>query len=387
MATSLAREVRTATDSEEFDLAGYNLQKCHDFCKAAFAEPLPLSKMVRLSFICGGGKLTRQKYTDALPKEFMVALAESGGYSQDNAAALTMESAGTFKYQHDTNKNLIFVHVYPKLAPPEAEAEAEGEEEEERGPQDPADVLAECEMDDFARVLEGRVVTYAGKRRVLDAIKARIAKMEVAEQKLINRQTLDPDEQKMYDTLSIDGLKEKVKAVSQDLQSMATTAGKLTQVEHAFVLEDFAAKMQGLQEQISKAEGKDKLLQKLQEQQSKLEAMTSTVKAIEPARPPPLRHGQDIQKLRMKVASLTKLEAGKGPFSIDQLKAIAEKPELEEAIDVLERRSRFWFESDAEFKVRLDMAMSQPVQKKKTGGGSGGGGSSSGGWSTAGKRR
>ena len=111
--------------------------------------------MVRISFVVGGGKLVRQKYSDDLPKHFCSALTLVGfqeerqealefavnalcsvhGESskarvqsarvslslrnylwQDNSATVEQGSAGKFKYHHDTNKNLKFVHVFPKIS-------------------------------------------------------------------------------------------------------------------------------------------------------------------------------------------------------------------------------------------------------------------------------
>eukprot|EP00435_Cladocopium_sp_Y103_P028830 s2993_g7.t1 len=80
MASGLAGKVRRSTESDEFDLSGYDQARCNELAKASFSEPFPLKEMVRISFVVGGGKLVRQrfgpkcsvpKYSDDLPK-FMV---------------------------------------------------------------------------------------------------------------------------------------------------------------------------------------------------------------------------------------------------------------------------------------------------------------------------
>ena len=40
-----------------------------------------------------------------------------------------MECAGSFKYQHDTDKDLKFIHVFPKIDVSASAAPAEAEEE------------------------------------------------------------------------------------------------------------------------------------------------------------------------------------------------------------------------------------------------------------------
>ena len=59
-AKKLAHEIRGATESTEFDLASYGADQCDRLAQAAFAKPLPLDKMIRLSFLVGGGKKVQE---------------------------------------------------------------------------------------------------------------------------------------------------------------------------------------------------------------------------------------------------------------------------------------------------------------------------------------
>ena len=70
--------------------------------------------MISFKFIVGGGKLVRSKYSEEMPKWVNSAL-RSVGFESDNSAAETLDSQGTFKQQHDTGKNLIYIIVFPKV--------------------------------------------------------------------------------------------------------------------------------------------------------------------------------------------------------------------------------------------------------------------------------
>mmetsp|Transcript_43669 Transcript_43669/g.76553 ORF Transcript_43669/g.76553 Transcript_43669/m.76553 type:complete len:395 (-) Transcript_43669:47-1231(-) len=390
--SGLARKVRTSTESDEFDLGGHTKDQCEALAKAAFTEPLPLKQMVRISFVVGAGKLSRQKYRDDLPRDFCGAL-ESIGFNDDKAASCELSSAGSYKFQHDTSKNLKFVHVFPRVAPPAAE---EGEEAAE-GPaenvrRDPADVLAECDMATFRRMVDNNVQGYALKRRVLDALKSRLASLEAAEQKLIARELLGEEEQRLYDTLSAEGLKEKAQILTRELQAHIDAA-ELTAAEQRDVLAQLDGKLKDLEAQLAKAsaEGKAKMQAKLEEQREKLRATKATVSDAKPAPGVPLKHGPEIRKYRAKLAGLAKLEReASGKYTLDELKRLGEKPELEEAISVLEARARMWFETDEEFQERVQKCLREAPARKPAPGGypaASAGNRSNDGWSTVKKKR
>merc|ERR1712007_355920 len=74
----------------------------------------------------------------------------------------------------------------------------------------------------------------------------------------------------------------------------------------------------------------------------------------------------------------------KGHYTMDELKKIGEKQEVEEAISELETRSRMWLEDDAVFKERVDACKRSAASAKKPSGGGSGAGKSSGGYSSGG---
>lgn len=386
MASGMAGKVRRATDSDEFDLANYDQAKCDDLAKAAFGEPLPLATMVKLSFVVGGGKLVRQKYTDELPKLFMGSLA-AVGYVDDNSADKTADSAGKFKFQHDTGKNLKFVHVFPRISGPAQGAGGDDgeEEEEEEAPQTPEDILLTCDMEALRILMARQLETYGQKKNLMELLKRRITRLEEIEGKMTRLERLSDEEQKLFDGVGAEELKEKSKAVSAELKAMVD-AGRLTSGERSAVLEEFESKLGLIEAELAKAEaeGKQKRVQALQGQVEAVRGTCKAVKDLTPCGLPPLKHAQDIKKYFAKVQELNKLEkAQKGNYTVDQLKRLGEKPELEEAIAELERRSRGWLEPEEIFQDRLDACKRSAAAAKKappppSGGGYPGGASRSG---------
>jgi len=331
--------------------------------KAAFTEPFVLSKMIKITFVVGGGKQCRQKYGDALPRDFMCAL-DNNGFDSDNAACTELSAAGRYKYQHDTSKNLLFVHVFPRVVAPEGDAaEEEGADgaPAQQGQRDPADVLAECELADFKRMVGSHVTTYTSKKRLLDSIRGKIARLDECEQKMIARETIDSSLQALFDTLDAEGLKEKVKVLAVELQS-SIDGGELTAEERTQVLEQLDVKLTALKADLAKAEadGKAKLQAKLEEGKEKLQAQKAAVSDARSAAKPPLKYAAEIQKTHKRVAGLNKLEKeNSGKFTLDQLKAIGERPEMEEALAIMKARSQMWFETDEELQDRYKLCISQ----------------------------
>jgi len=385
MASSLAGKVRRAAESDDFDLGGYDQAKCGDLVKAAFSEPFPLKEMVRLSFTVGGGKLVRQKYSDDLPKIFMGALT-AGGYTEDGSATVEAGSAGKFKYHHDTNKNLKFVHVFPKLGGGEASAEgAYGDEDEEEQEESstPEDLLFRSEGKEFLRLVQTHLTTYAQKKKLMEMFKQRVSSLEAIEQKMSKLERLEAAEEALFDDVGVEELKEKNKLLSAELQGMVD-AGQLTTEEKNDFLEQLDSKRALIDAEIAKAEadGKAKKVHALTQQRESLEKTRAAIKDAASASLPPIKNGAGIRELHAKLAQLARIEkASKGNYSMAELKQLGERPEIEEALAELEGTARNWLESDEVFKKRLEANLRAGGGIKKSGGGSssGGGGRGSGG--------
>ena len=69
MSSGLAGRIRSATESEQFDLSGYTEDRVTELVQDAFSAPLTSAKeMIRLTFVVGGGKLVRARYPEELSK-------------------------------------------------------------------------------------------------------------------------------------------------------------------------------------------------------------------------------------------------------------------------------------------------------------------------------
>mmetsp|Transcript_48857 Transcript_48857/g.113243 ORF Transcript_48857/g.113243 Transcript_48857/m.113243 type:complete len:417 (+) Transcript_48857:79-1329(+) len=371
MASGMSGKVRRSTESDEFDLANYDQARCDELAKAAFSEPFPLSQMVKLSFVVGGGKLVRQKYSDDLPKMFMAALT-SIGFVDDSTAALEAGSGGKFKFQHDTGKNLKFVHVFPNISGPAAvTAGEEEEEEEEEKPASPQDVMLRCAGGDFERLLAEHVQTYGQKKRLLDIIKTRITTLENIEGKMARLELLSAEEQDLFDDVGADELREKAKALTKELQRMIDE-GQLTSAEKSAFLEQLDSKLEAMEAELAKAdaEGKAKKVQALTQQRDAARKTRCAVKDGPSASLPTLRHARELASLHGKLAELNRIEkASKGHYTMEELKRLGERPEIDEAISVLEARSRGWFEDDDVFRERLQACIRAGAAAKKPGAG------------------
>jgi len=118
-AHGLAGSIRAASESETFDLAGQSAGSIEAVMEAAFATPFDAfhddQEMIRLTFVTGAGKQARQKYDDGAQKAVTTVLQQHG-YVEDRGAGCDRASAGTYKIQHDTGKNLKTVVVFPRIA-------------------------------------------------------------------------------------------------------------------------------------------------------------------------------------------------------------------------------------------------------------------------------
>jgi len=159
-------------------------------------------------------------------------------------------------------------------------------------------------------------------------------------------------------------------------------------------VEQFEGKLEALREELSKAEaeGKAKKVAAIQQQQEVLKKTMASVKDASAVPLPPLRHEADLSKLHRRRADLLRIEKEKkGHYTMDELKAIGDRPEIEEAIEELESRSRGWLEDDDVFLQRVQACKAKATAARKGSSGGGGaqrpassGGSGSGGFTKVG---
>ena len=412
--SGLAGEIRRTLESDTFDLANYTESRVSDLMKAAFSKPLDAPKtMVRFQFIVGGGKLVRAKYSDDLPKWAIASLRDIG-FSEDRSAAETFDSQGTFKQQHDTGQNLKYLLVFPRVACASAKSASAGggagELSDMPDLKSPEWLICSASLDIFKQMLRSKVESWRQKRKLVTVLQEGAEAFQAVEEKMARGQPLTPREQAVYESNSSQDA-EKMAWLQNEIKEMSEN-GRLTASEQKELLENISKNLATLEEEKAKAtaENKPKLVEKILEKIATATARKAKVaEGIPGGFHPRLKHGDEVQKLRIKLLALIALEERpkSTPLTIDDLKTLSEKPDVEEAIAELENASRGWFEAEEDFQAKVAIEIKEAAVKfkaklkastgKKTGVGSLGkgktgtqkiaGGGSSTSWATIGVQR
>lgn len=384
--SGLAKDIREAVASEQFDLGGYTEPRAKELIANAFSEPLTApSEMIKFTFVVGGGKLVRSRYSDDLPKWLIAALRDVG-YSEDRSAAETLDSQGTFKQQHDTGQNLKYLIVYPKLtlaSKPAASTMSAGSKVDTKSP---SYIVLASEFSTFQEIINSKVESYAQKKALLAILNEAHEKFQKLEEKLISGQALTSDEQKLYDSNS--GFdKEKIAWLQSEIKAMVD-GGKLTSAEKTDLLSHIDHNITDLLTEIetAKAENKPRKVEKLQEKLTAMQTRKAHVQTINPIQHR-LKYATEIINLRLQLLPLLALE-DKGrsmSLQLSDLKALEAKHEIETEIMSLEYQSQGWFENEVDFQVKCENEKKNAIAKyhaKQQGKGSNGSVSGSGGKKT-----
>jgi polyhydroxyalkanoate synthesis regulator phasin len=398
--SGMAGEIRTATTSEQFDLGGYTEQRAADLMKSAFSSPLTEpTKMVKFTFVVGGGKLVRSKYNDDLSRWLISALRDIG-FTEDRSAAETFDSQGTFKQQHDTGQNLKYLIVYPFVQC--ANKGASGGESAAEKPVDtssPEYIVCACESATFKDMVASKVTSYKQKKHLLQILQASSDRFKEVEAKLVSGSPLTPAEQAIYDSNS-GADAEKITWLQGEIKHMVDE-GKLTAAEKQDLLQSIDGNLTAVCKEIEEAssENKPKKVEKLAVKKDAIVARKAAVTAITPIKHR-LSQSEAIQKLYMRLFPLLALE-DKGrsmSLTLADLKTLEEKSDIEDAIRNLENVSRGWFVDEADFAALCQAEAAEARDKyvkkqqaaagKKTGGAKttsslgGKSGGATGGWGT-----
>lgn len=373
--SGMAASIRAITDSDTFDLGGQNVSTITTTIQSAFSEPLPLTEMVRITFVTGAGKLGRQKYDEGAAKAVTSALRDLG-FEDDRGASCVNECAGSFKLQHDTGKNLKTVVVFPKIM--EIEAGVEGlaiddgaatESLLEEG--SPESLIAMSSTTVFERMVKSKCPSWLQKKGCIAAIESLKTTLEELDAKLLTGTPLTDGEQELYDAVSLDDLGTKEAFVRQEMHAQVE-GGSITKQERETLLEQVSERLEKLQKEISESSDKPKKLEKLSTMKEKAEQRKELLTNIAPKAPHKLRHEAEIIKLLTEMAPLQKLEDdSKGRLlSVKETQLMGRKAEIEEQVEELEDKSRGWFEGDDAFEVRVQLtrgafAAKQKLVKKK----------------------
>jgi hypothetical protein len=190
------------------------------------------------------------------------------GFEEDRGACNVMECAGQFKYQHDTDKDLKFIHVFPRIDTAAAAAAAAADEDEEEEevtiagmkldelppehlctivsvrfplpPQSPLPLLHHArpnpqafpshlsclsrslpdnlpaQMETFGRLVAAQCPSFSQRRALLKAMKEMQARFTSFEERMTNMQQLSKDEDELYN--SAQDLPEKIAQLEKQLE-------------------------------------------------------------------------------------------------------------------------------------------------------------------------
>ena len=348
-------------------------------CAAHSSRP-PLSlphrpspcQMIRLSFVVGGGKKVRQKYSDSLPRALSDALV-AVGYAEDRGASLDPSSAGTFKLQHDTDKDLKFMHVFPRVAQASA-ADGDEDEDEDEGARllrmSPAERCCVCTAAELEELVPVVAKQFAAKRSLLAALKARLKESEALEAKMAAGEVLSEAENERYEG-GVE-LSDKAAWVQKMCEKMIDT-GKLTEREKKGVIvqldEKIAAASQALEAAAGNAKRAEKLgkvVEGLKEKRTAVADITPTVHA--------LSNAARLVKLYKELAELEAIENARGMQSMAVLTRLNKKPDVEEEVAALEDACYGWFDDDTDTASQLkQLKKNATARKGKASGGTGSG--------------
>lgn len=205
-----------------------------------------------------------------------------------------------------------------------------------------------CSLEDFNRLLDAHVGGYTQKRRLFNGLKKLHATLLEVETQIIIRasvkgkSSLDPVDQALYDVHGVDDLKEKMQTLSTAMQA-AMDGGHLSAEEKPQVLEMLNAKLEA-------AEHKPNV-------QEKLRNIISVVASAAPYSAP-MPECIELKSFKNKLKGIHALEAKPSESLTEyEQKKIDDKPRVKEALRALEMQVRMWFETDAEFKQRLEKSL------------------------------
>ena len=329
-------------ESETFDLAGHGISTIEKQIHDGFAESLPLSEMIRLTFITGAGKLGRQKYDEGAAKAVTSTLRELG-YEEDRGASAVLECGGTFKLQHDTGKNLKTVVVFPRVTGGVGEKEMEALKLNSTKPllaeDSPAYKLAHSSFDVFKRNIPNKCPSWSQTKGCVAALNSINESLQGLESKLMSGTVLTDAEQVFYDSVSLSSIEEKLSFVRERMHELVE-AGDITADERRILLEQVNEKIKSFDTEIEQAQ-KETKMKRVENLQAKRLSFQDRKKHVESIAPKPLhslKHEAEIHKLRKELLPIEEIEEkAKGRLmTLKENQSVAKKDEILEKISELE---------------------------------------------------
>ena len=376
MASALCDEIKANAlrgDSEQYDLAGFSPAWLKDLVDECLGQTLPAKTYVACKFVIGGGKKTRAKYDPDMLKHLSEAL-RGAGLEEDRGASACEQCQGMYKYQHDTDKDLKYLHVFPRV---DVVASAGGDGGDGTGAtgfedQSPEMQCVSCSFEEFRDLVAMNVPSFSQKRALLKRMKVMTAALEQLEKMLVEQQILTEQEQEMYDSM-VD-VSDKVDYLNKELEKMVSK-GRLTKGEQKQMVDDFAKKMEELDvmSATAEAEGKAKRRDALLARKDEIAKKAETISECKPI-VYTVAHEKEMNDLRAEIAALSKLENSGKLLKGDDLNKLAKKPRLEERLAQLEGEDKGWFEDECRDVLFTPSATKKAPAKTKAAGSGGGGG-------------
>lgn len=343
----LATAIRSAQESEIFDLAGQNVTTITNNIQSAFQDPFNHANfenepggMIRLTFVTGAGKQARAKYDEGAARAVTSVLAALG-YVEDRGASCVLECAGTFKQQHDTGKNLKTVVVFPKVN--SSNSNKDGIESSSYEPIIPLGCpgykVATASLPVFKNMITSKCPSWSDKKGCLTSLEAMQNLLHEMEKNLMKGTSLNEPEQQFYD--AVVNLDDKVTHLKKEMHAQVDR-GDITEYEKSCLIQQVTERISQLKKD---KQATDRAIQR-----------QSFLKELRPIDPRPLRYAGELTRLHRELVPLLKLEAiARGRLlNLQETQTLARKEEILEEIVHLEQASQGWFEDDQFFEARLE---------------------------------
>ncbi|KAL3798505.1 hypothetical protein ACHAWO_002604 [Cyclotella atomus] len=372
--SGMAASIRAAVESETFDLAGHSASNIETTVTSAFSDPFSLTGMIRITFVVGAGKLSRQKYDDKAMQHVTGALKKLG-YVEDRGASCVNECGGSFKTQHDTGKNLFTVVVFPKLVDGNGSGDTNNPHDD--GVSDEYPILIPLVEDTaehkvllaseatFEKMAPSVCPSWTEKKFLSEVLKAALDTVNKMDSKLMTGRPLLDDEQEFYDAVGGSTVISTKMEFLKKIMQQQVESGSMTSSELDKLILQVSERIDTLNDDIQTAtqQSKEKKVANLNMQKEKATARKKMLEGQTPETPHPLKHENQIMKLKKQLQPLLKLEqSAKGKLlSMKETRELAAKDEILDEIAELEEASRGWFEDDDTFQVRLDASRSKKV--------------------------
>jgi len=239
--SGLAASIRGSKESTTFDCASITPSSLSNSIKLSLSSPLPLTYMIRLTFIVGAGKLNRSRYHDTLLRTVCHTLQFNLHYTEDRGASCIYECSGTYKIQHDTGKNIRIVLVFPFITGPNVSTLHINDNKFKLYDQLTEEILVQLSMKSFSEKIELMCPTWIQKKRCYLELLKEQSKYSIIQQKVFTGQKLTSYEQNVYNTfLHMD---KKLIFLKSKLQNHITEK-QLTVVDKQYILRQIEEKKQ-----------------------------------------------------------------------------------------------------------------------------------------------